>query len=123
MDRLRQHIEHITSLTDEEFEYIQIHFTNKRVLKNQYLLHEGDEVKYECVVLAGLYNVVVLDEQGKEYISQFALEDGWMSDYEAFFQERKATVFIECIDAGEVLVSTVERREKLSAEMHNMEHF
>jgi|SRR5690554_790765 len=123
MDRLRQHIEHITSLTDEEFEYIQIHFTKKRVLKNQYLLHEGDEVKYEFVVLSGLYKVFFLDEQGKEYIIQFAQENGWMSDYQAFFQEKKATVFIECIEAGEVLVSTLETREKLSAEMHKMEHF
>lgn len=123
MERLRQHIEKITSLTDEELDYIKTFFTKKRVLKNQFLLHEGDEVKYEFVVLSGLYKVSFLDEQGKEYIIQFAQDDWWMSDYQAFFQEKKATVFIECIEAGEVLVSTLETREKLSAEFHKMEHF
>ena len=123
MERLRQHIEQITSLTNEEFEYIQTHFIKKRVLKNQFLLHEGDDLKYEFVVLSGLYKVFFLDEQGKEYIIQFAKENWWMSDYQAFFQKKKATAFIECIEAGEVLVSTLETREKLSAEFHKMEHF
>lgn len=123
MEQLRKHIEQITSLTDDEYEYIKSHFTKKRVLKNQYLLHEGDDVKYEYVVLSGLYKVFFLDEQGKEYIIQFAKENWWMSDYQAFFQKKKATVFIECIEPGEVLVSTLETREKLSSEFHKMEHF
>lgn len=123
MERLRQHIEQITSLTNEEFEYIRTYFSKKRVLKNQYLLHEGDEVKNEFIVLSGLYKVFFLDDQGKEHIIQFAKENWWMSDYQAFFHEKKATVFIECIEAGEVLVSTLETREKLSVESHKMEHF
>ena len=32
-------------------------------------------------------------------------------------------MYIECIEAGEVLVSTLEAREKLSSELHKMEHF
>lgn len=123
MEQLRKHIEHITSLTDEEYEYIQSFFTKKRVLKNQYLLHEGEDAKHEFVILSGLYKVFFLDEQGKEYILQFAKENWWMSDYQAFFQKKKSTVFIECIEAGEVLVSTLATREKLSAELHKMEHF
>lgn len=123
METLRQHIEQITSLADEEFEFIRPHFTKKRILKNQYLLHEDDDVKYEFLVLSGLYKVIFLDDQGKEHIIQFAKENWWMSDYQAFFQETKATVFIQCIEAGEVLASTLETREKLSAEFHKMEHF
>ncbi len=120
---MRRHIEEITPLTDEEFDHIQTFFTPKRVLKNQYLVHEGDEVKYEFVVLSGLYKVFFFDERGKEYIIQFAKENWWMSDYQAFFHANKATVFIECLEAGEVLVSTLETREKLSARFHKMEHF
>lgn len=123
MQKLRQHIEPITSLTDKEFDHIKTFFSKKRVLKNQYLLHEGDDVKYEYLVLSGLFKVFFLDENGKEFIIQFAQENWWMSDYQAFFHEKKATVFIECIEAGEVLISTLETREKLSAESHKMEHF
>lgn len=123
MERLREHIEKIIAISDEEFEYIRPFFTKKRVLKNQYLVHEGDDVKYEFLVLSGLYKVFFLDEQGKEFIIQFAKEDGWMSDYQAFFQQKKASVFIECIEAGEVLFSSLESREKLASEFHKIEHF
>lgn len=123
MDRLRKHIEQITPLTDREFEYVKTFFSIKRVRKNHYLVHEGDEVKYEYLVLSGIYKVFYIDEQGKEYIVQFAQENWWMTDYYAFFKQKAANMFVECIEDGEVLCSTLQAREKLSADMHKMEHF
>jgi len=123
MDRLRQHIEAITPLSDEEFEYIKPFFTLKKVRKNQFLIHEEDEVKHEYLVLSGIFKVFYVDEQGKEYIMQFATENWWMSDYPAFFTQQKAGMFIECLADGEVLYSTLQAREKLASEMHTMEHF
>ncbi len=123
MERLRKHIEQITPLTDEEFELVKNFFTPKRVRKGQYLIHEGDEVKYEYLVLSGIYRVFYVDESGKEYIVQFARENWWMSDYTAFFKQQKATMFVECLVEGEVLFSSLQAREKLSSEMHTMEHF
>lgn len=123
MEKLRKHIEPITSLTDKEFDYIQTFFSKKRVLKNQYLLHEGDDVKYEYFVLSGLFKVFFLDENGKEFIIQFAQENWWMSDYPSFYREQPSTVFIECIEAGEVLMSTLETRNKLATEFHKMANF
>lgn len=123
MERLRKHIEQITPLSDKEFDYIKTFFTLKRVRKNQYLIHEGDEVKYEYLVLSGIYKVFYLDAQGKEYIVQFARENWWMTDYTAFFKQQQANMFVECMEDGEVLFSTLEAREKLSADLHKMEHF
>lgn len=123
MERLRKHIEEITLLNDDEFNYLKGFFTLKRVRKNQYLANEGDEVKYEFLVLSGLYKVFFLDELGKEHIIQFAQENWWMSDYYAFFKHKTGKVFIECIKPGEVLYSTYETREKLASEFHKMEHF
>lgn len=123
MNRLRQHIEQITPLTDEEFEYVKTLFSLKKVRKNQYLIHDGDEVKYEYLVLSGIYKVFYVDEQGKEYIVQFAQENWWMSDYQAFFKQQPANMFIECMEDGEVLYSTLAAREKLAADLHKMEHF
>ena len=123
MEKLRKHIEEIVPITDEDFDSIKPYFTSKRTLKNQFLINEGDEVQYEFLVLSGIFKVFYLDEQGKEFIMQFAKENWWMSDYHAFFQSKKATMYIECIEAGEVLVSTLEAREKLSSELHKMEHF
>lgn len=123
MDKLRHHIEQITPLSDEEFENIKTHFTLKKVKKNQFLINEGDEVKYEYLVLSGIFKVYYIDEQAKEFIVQFAAENWWMSDYYAFFKQKNANMVIECMEAGEVLYSTLRAREKLSADFHKMEHF
>ncbi|WP_192350062.1 Crp/Fnr family transcriptional regulator [Algoriphagus sp. Y33] len=123
MERLRKHIEEIVSVSDHEFEHIKTFFTLKRVRKHQFLIHEGDEVKYEFLVLSGIFKVFYVDEHGKEYILQFAKENWWMSDYPAFFKAQKADMFVECIEAGEVLVSTLESREKMSSDIHKMDQF
>ncbi len=123
MDPLRKHIEEIVPLTDEEFDHLRAFFSLKKVRKHQYLVNEGDEVKFEYLVLSGIYKVFYVDEQGKEHIVQFAKAGWWMSDYEAFFKQTRAAMFIECLVAGEVYCSTLASREQLSKELHQMEHF
>ncbi|MCI3936007.1 Crp/Fnr family transcriptional regulator [Chryseobacterium aahli] len=123
MNRLRQHIEEISRITDEEFESIKTFFTLKNVRKNQFLLHEGDDVQFEFLVLDGIYKVYYLDENGKEHIVQFAKKNWWMTDYSSFFKQNKSTMFVECLSDGEVLCLTLEGREKLASEFHTMEHF
>ena len=88
MNRLREHIEAITPLTDEEFDYVKDFFILKNVRKNQFLVHEGDEVKYEFLTLDGIYKVFYVDENGKEHILQFAKKNWWMTDYIAFFKQK-----------------------------------
>ena len=123
MEKLRAHIEEIISISDEEFDYIKTFFTKRKVRKHQYLIQEGDNAKYEYVVMDGTFRVFYLDEEGKEHILQFATENWWMSDYIAYFHQKQANMHVVCMEEGEVLCLTLHGREKLSADMHKMEHF
>lgn len=123
MDRLRKHIEEITSLTDEEFEYIKPFFREKKIKKHQYLLQDGDKVTSEYWIIKGIFRAFYIDKDGKEHILQFALENWWLSDYNAFFNEKESNINIICMDDAEVLCLTLAGREQLAAEFHKMEHF
>lgn len=123
MNRLREHIEEVISITDEEFDHIKTFFTLKNVRKNQFLVSEADEVKFEFLALDGIYKVFYIDENGKEHILQFAKKNWWMTDYIGFFKQKNATMFVECLKDGEVVCLTLEGREKLASEFHKMEHF
>jgi len=123
MNRLREHIEEITTLTDEEFDHIKTFFTIKNVRKNQFLVHEGDVVQYEFLTLDGIYKVFYIDDNGKEHIIQFAKKNWWMTDYIGFFNQKNATMFVECLQEGSVACLTLEGREKISSEFHKMEYF
>lgn len=120
---LRQQIEKITPLTDKEFDYILSHFTTKKLKKHQFLIQKSDFVQNDYFVIKGLLKAYYVNEEGKEHIMQFAMEDWWITDYQAYFNETKASLNIDCIEATEVLCLSLYNREKLCADMHKIEHF
>jgi CRP-like cAMP-binding protein len=119
----RQHIEKITPLTDAEFEYVFSHFRVRKFKKHQFLIQEGDNVGSEYFVLEGCLKAYHTNKEGKEYILQFATADWWITDYQAFFNQTKATIHIDCIENSEVLAISLESKEKICSEMHKIEHF
>ncbi|SFE97537.1 cAMP-binding domain of CRP or a regulatory subunit of cAMP-dependent protein kinases [Chitinophaga sp. CF118] len=123
MHLLRKHIERIIPLTDSEFDYILSHFTSKKYRKHQFLIQEGDLVPHEFFVLKGCLKSYMLNDEGKEHILQLAIEDWWISDFEAYNKHTPASLNVDCIEDSEVLVLTYENREKMCAGMHKLEHF
>jgi len=121
---LRNHIETISPLTDDEFEYILSHFKAKKLKKHAFLIQEDDYVKSEYFVLKGCLKAFVADQNtGKEFIYQFAVEDWWMTDREAFFKGTRSTTNIDCLEDCELLSITLEERHKLGSELWKFEHF
>ncbi|WP_026997608.1 Crp/Fnr family transcriptional regulator [Flectobacillus major] len=120
---LRQHFEKITPLTDQEFDYILSHFTTKKLKKHQFLIQEGDSVINDYFVVKGLLKASFTNHDGKEHILQFAMEDWWITDYQAYFGQSTATLAINCIEEVELLCISLTNREKICAELHKIEHF
>ncbi|WP_298143626.1 Crp/Fnr family transcriptional regulator [Flavobacterium sp.] len=120
---LRKHIEKITALTDKEFDYVLSHFSVKSAKKQQYLIQEGELVQNDFFVLSGLVKSYYTNADGKEHLMQFAMEDWWITDYQAYFNQQHAQLNIDCIENTQVLCLSLHNREKLCTEMHKMEHF
>lgn len=120
---LKQQIEQYTPLSAEEFEYILSHFVAKKLKKHQFLVQENDIVNNDYFVINGCLKGYHLDNQGKEYILQFALQNWWITDFQAYFNQTKATINIDCIEDSELLCLSLINREKLCSEMHKIEHF
>ena len=55
-EKLRNHIEAIVQLTNDEFSVILSLFTTKDLKKNQFLIQEGESVKYVYFIVSGLLN-------------------------------------------------------------------
>jgi len=120
---LRNHIEKFTPLTDEEFDYILSHFTPRTYKKHQFIIQKGDLVRNDHYIISGLLRAYHTDHDGKEHIIQFAMEDWWISDYQAYFNETAATLYIDCLENVELLCLSLPNREKLCADLHKVEHF
>jgi len=122
-ETLRKHIEKIVPLTDDEFAFVWGHFTSRKYKKHQFLIQEGEAVKYHYFVLSGLLKLVYTDEAGKEHIVSFAMEDWWESDFYAFYTQTKATLSLECIEDTEVLCLSLEDYKKLCDGLQKMVRF
>lgn len=122
-DILRQQIEKITQLTDSEFDYILSHFVSKKYKKHQFVIQEGENVPNDFFILNGCLKSYFTDKNGKTHILQFGMQDWWITDYQAYYNQAKSTINIDCIEDSELLCLTFQNREKLCAEMHKIEHF
>ena len=120
---LRKHFEALIPLTDAEFEHISSHFQVKRFKKHSIILQPGDPVMYEYFVFKGLVKTFMLDNNGKEHIWQFAMENWWVSDYYAFHTGGMSSFAIQCLEDVELLCISYVSRDKLCNEMHNFERF
>ncbi|MGO4291688.1 Crp/Fnr family transcriptional regulator [Chitinophaga sp. RAB17] len=120
---LRRHMEAIVPLTDAEFDHILSYFTTKKLKKHQFLVQEGNEVLHEYFVVKGLLKASYTNETGKEHILQFAMEDWWITDYQAYVNQTKATLNIDCLEETTLLCFSAENKKKLCAESHKVEHF
>ncbi|WP_160715968.1 Crp/Fnr family transcriptional regulator [Chitinophaga solisilvae] len=120
---LRQHIEKIVPLTDDEFTFIAAHFSIRHAARGEFLFQQGERVKYSYFVVSGLLKLVYDDDSSKQHIASFAMEDWWESDYLAFYTQRNATMSLQCIEATDLFCLTLEDYRQLCAGLRKMEQF
>ncbi|WKN45458.1 Crp/Fnr family transcriptional regulator [Tunicatimonas pelagia] len=120
---LRHHIEEITPVSDEEFDYILSHFKPKTLRKHQFLVQAGSLVDEDYFVTEGLLKSYYTNDQGKEHILQFAMKNWWITDYQAYFKRVAATTDIDCLEPCQVLCLSLHNRDKLCADLQKIEHF
>ncbi|MBT1706040.1 Crp/Fnr family transcriptional regulator [Chryseosolibacter indicus] len=122
-DKLRQHIENVVALADDEFDFVRSHFISKRFEKREFLFQKGERVPYVYFVVSGLLMLLYNDEAGKEHIVSFAMEEWWESDFQAFLAQTNAALSLQCLEDTTVLCLSLEGYEKLCAGLQKMEHF
>ena len=119
----KKHLEGLIEVSDREMELVLSFFEYKEFKKYQYLVQKGGKADHSYWIFEGLAKSFFTDASGKEHILQFAMEDWWISDYEAYFTESAATLDIDCVESTKVLCLSYENREALCAQMHKMEYF
>lgn len=100
---LRRHIEQVVALTDEEFAQLLPFYRPRQVAKKQLLLESGDVVRSEFLVMQGCLKAFMHDDEGRQHIIQFAIEDWWISDYPAYAQQSAGDMCVQALEPCFVL--------------------
>lgn len=120
---LKDHLEKFTRITEKEFELVLQYFRHQQLKKNEYLIKSGASVDHTYWIKKGLVISSFNDSKGKEHIMQFAIENCWITDQQAFYNQSKAIFNIVCLEDSEVLCLSYTNREKLCADIPEMNTF
>ena len=69
----------------EDKEYIKSRFQSRKMVKRQYLLHQGDVCRYIGYIVSGSCKMYSIDDKGHEHIIRLGVDGYWLGDYESFY--------------------------------------
>ncbi|GAA0892763.1 hypothetical protein GCM10009122_24420 [Fulvivirga kasyanovii] len=122
-ETLRKHLEEIIELTDEEFALVLSHFKLRTFKKHQIVIDQGDPVKYNLFIIKGLMKSARVTPDGKEHIVQFAMENWWITDLEAFHYGTHSKFTVDCLEDTTTYGLTLESKLLLCKQLPKIEHF
>jgi CRP-like cAMP-binding protein len=117
------HLTKVISLTEIEQQEFTSILEDIRISKKNFLIEPGDLVNSEYYVVSGCLKAYYLDENGDKHIIQFAVEDWWISDFEAFFNKVPAKLYVETIEDSVLLAINREALEILYTRIPKFERF
>lgn len=110
---LRNHIGDYYVFSDEEWEDIASHFHVKKAKKNEFLLEQGHYSRETFFIVSGIVKTYEMDENGKEYIIQFAREGYWVGDFTAILLGKRSIFNFQCIEDSIILIISEKAKDAL----------
>lgn len=81
--------------------------------KKSYLLRTGEVCNFEAFITKGCLMTYLLNEEGKETVLYFSIENWWVSDICSFNEQSKSDFYIQALEDAELLVLTPQTKEEL----------
>ncbi|MFD2823252.1 Crp/Fnr family transcriptional regulator [Lacinutrix iliipiscaria] len=111
------------SFSKEEIKNIESVFHKVEYKKGEQLLKANEKGNIQYYVLEGCLRLYYVDSNGKDHTVQFAVNDWWISDATAFFNNTKAILNIEAISNTIVYELSKKDRDALYKQIPKIESF
>lgn len=122
-DLILKNISRFITFTPEEEQYFTSLLKFKKLKKKQYLVQEGDIVRYDYFVNKGCLRTYSIDEKGQEHVVQFSIEDWWTGDMYSFLTQTPARYTIDALEDTELLCLEKNALEELYVKVPKFERF
>jgi CRP/FNR family transcriptional regulator len=121
--QLINHIRNFVELSDDDAEFISSKITLLKLKKKAFVLTPGKICKANYFVVSGLMRLYFINKKDVEQITQFALENWWITDYDSIDTKRPSHFYIQAIEDSEVLVLDPETEKEIVAQIPAFEHY
>ena len=123
IDKLILHLRESITLTNDEEDIIIKSFKLKRLKKKQILLFAGDVSSHMRFISEGCLRSYYMDEEAREHIIQFGIENWWINDLYSYLNKSPAREFIQALENSVVLQIHRDTLNALFDQVPTMERF
>lgn len=120
---LLDYIKNVVSLSSHEELLLMDKIKDRKYLKGQYILQQGDPCQFLNFLVAGVTKTFHIDHEGNEHIFRFAIENWWATDLPSFIDQSLANTNIQCLENTHVIQLSKQNLEELYLEIPQLEHF
>jgi CRP-like cAMP-binding protein len=120
---IRKNIEKQIVISDDEFKFFSDFLTEKKILKKEFLLKEGEVCNYTGFVTQGCLRTFTRNHEGNENVTRFAIEDYWVGDLYSYLTGDVSPYNIEATIDTKVLLIHKNDMEKVYEQVPKFERF
>lgn len=121
--KLIHHIQSYIKLEEHQIETIYKYFKRLNLKNKEFLLEEGQICRSYFFIEKGCTRMFFYTNKGAEQITQFALENWWITDYFSFADQKPSEYSIQAIEKSEIIAIDYQSLEKLLKEVPIMERY
>lgn len=123
IDKLIKHFRKSITLTDAEADIIGDYFTIVKLKKKEILLFVGDHSSHMRFISEGCLRSYYMDEEAKEHIIQFGIENWWINDLYSYLTNTPSKQFVQAIEDSTVLQIHKDKLNELYNRVPAIERF
>ncbi|WP_243398932.1 Crp/Fnr family transcriptional regulator [Hanstruepera neustonica] len=97
--------------------------SERKYLKGQYILQQGDVCKHSSFILKGCTKMFFVDDTGQEHIIMLGVEDWWVSDIGSFIEQKPAQFNIQCLEDTVLAQFHVDTIDEVFQKIPSLERF
>lgn len=120
---LLENIQRYVILNQKEQKKVLDIISYRKLLKNQYIVQQGNICRYDSFVVKGCSRTFYVDDEGREHIVMFATENWWTGDFGSFITQKPAYFNVQCLENTDLIQFSHEQLEELFIEVPKMERF
>ena len=120
---LINHIRNYIELDEDQIRIIDKYFRRLKLKNKEYLLEGGQICKSYFFIEKGCVRMFFNTDKGTEQITQFAMENWWITDYFSFADQNVSEYNIQAIEKSEILVIDHRSFNQLVEELPVLERY
>jgi len=118
-----EYINRYVKLSLDEQEILIDNITFRKYLKGQYIVQQGDICKNDSFIIKGCSKTFYVDNEGREHIVRFAIENWWTGDLGSFITQTPADYNVQCLENMELIQLSYDKLEQLYFDIPKLERF